>query len=120
MKEAAVVHDEARAGGRAGEASPQVAAAFAACALSLWVECVLRIWFSQGGDAVLRLWAPRAGDIAGMWLAVSVAGLAAYFALAAAWRGRAAVGTLRLWTIVLVLSAIAAPLLGEWGQAIGI
>jgi len=107
-------------GTRAAGASPQAAAAFAAATIYMWAEAGIRIWFSQGGDAVLRLWAPRAGDIAGMWLALVVIGLVAYLALAAAWRKRATVGTLAVWTIVLVVSAVVAPLIGEWGQAIGI
>jgi hypothetical protein len=101
-------------------ASPQAAAAFAAGTVYMWAEGILRLWFSKGGDAILRLWGPRAGDIAAMWLAMAVAGLLAYFVLAAAWRKREAVGTVPMWTLVLVVSAIVAPLLGEWGQAIGI
>ncbi len=110
-----------RSSGEGGmDASPKVAAAFAAGTVYMWAECILRIWFSKGGDAVLRLWPQRAGDIAGMWLAMIVIGLVAYFALAAAWRKRSSVGTIPIWTIVLIVSAIVAPLLGEWGQAIGI
>ena len=101
-------------------ASPQAAAAFAAATIAMWAECVMRIWFSKGGDAVLRLWAARAGDIAAMAVALLAIALVAYFALAAAWGKRTAVGTIPAWTVVLVLSAIVAPLLGEWGQAIGI
>ena len=103
-----------------GAASPQAAAACAAATLSLWAEAVLRIWFAHGGDAHLRLWSQRAGDIAALWLAITVLGVAAYFVLAAAWRRRPAVGTLTAWTIVLMISAILAPCVGEWGQALGI
>ena len=101
-------------------ASPKAAAAFAACTIYLWAEAIIRIWFSKGGDAQLRLWTERAGDIAGMWLAMVVIGLVAYFVLAAVWRKRPAVGTLPVWTIVLIVSAIIAPLIGEWGQSLGI
>jgi len=101
-------------------ASPKAAAAFAAATIYMWLECILRLWFSKGGDAYLRLWGQRAGDIAAMWLAMIVVGLAAYFVFAAVWSKRAAVGTVRAWTVLLVVSAIVAPLLGEWGQAIGI
>ena len=75
---------------------------------------------SKGGDAHLRLWTQRAGDIAGMWLAMVVIGLVAYFVLAAVWRKRTSVGTIPVWTIVLIVSAIIAPLVGEWGQSVGI
>jgi hypothetical protein len=36
------------------------------------------------------------------------------------WRGRDHVGTLLMWTIVLIVSAIAAPLIGEYGTPFGI
>jgi len=105
----------------AGARAPSsVAAAYAATIVFLWSEAVIRIWFSKGGDAVLRLWAARAGDIAAMWLAMSVIGLAAWAAFAFAWRGRASVGTRAAWTVALVVSALLAPMIGEWGQAIGI
>jgi len=101
-------------------ATPKAAAAFGATIVYIWAECFLRLWFAKGGDAVLRLWARRAGDIAGMWLAMIVVGVAAYAILAAAWKRRAAVGSLRFWTILLVASALLAPLIGEWGQTLGI
>ena len=101
-------------------ASPRAAAAFAAATIYMWAEGIIRLWFAQGGDAHLRLWSARAGDIAGMWLAMVVIGLVAFFVLAGAWRKRSSVGTIPLWTIVLILSAIIAPLIGEWGQTIGI
>ena len=101
-------------------ASPKAAAAFAAATIYMWAEAIIRIWFAKGGDAHLRLWTQRAGDIAGMWLAMIVIGLLAYFVLAAVWRKRIAVGTIPVWTIVLIVSAIIAPLIGEWGQALGI
>ena len=106
--------------GSGNGASPGVAAAFAAATIYMWAEGVIRIWFSKGGDAQLRLWGPRAGDIAGMWLAMVIIALAAFFVLAAMWRKRTEVGSIRLWTIVLIVSAIVAPMLGEWGQSIGI
>lgn len=108
----------AAAGGKG--ASPQAAAAFAAATIAMWTECALRLWFAHGGDAVLRLWSARAGDIAAFWLAISLAAVLAYAALALLWRGRATVGTIPAWTCVLTASAVVAPLLGEWGQALGI
>ena len=111
---------ELTAGEGARGASPKAAAAFAACTIYLWAEAAIRIWFSKGGDAHLRLWSRRAGDIAGMWLAMIVVGLVAYFVLAAVWRKRAAVWTILAWTIVVAVSAIVAPLIGEWGQSLGI
>ena len=101
-------------------ASPKAAAAFAAATIYMWAEAIIRIWFSKGGDAHLRLWTQRAGDIAGMWLAMIVIGLVAYSVLATVWRKRAAVGSIPVWTIVLIVSAIIAPVIGEWGQALGI
>lgn len=121
MKGDAVSTPSHRSPNRGGNgAAPQVAAAFAAGTIYMWAEGIIRIWFSKGGDAQLRLWGARAGDIAGMWLAMIVIALIAYFVLAAAWRKRASVGTVTGWTIVLIVSAIIAPILGEWGQSIGI
>jgi hypothetical protein len=120
MKEETVSNETNRSSEGGMGASPKVAAAFAACTIYMWAEGIIRIWFSKGGDAVLRLWPQRAGDIAAMWLAMVVIGLVAYFVLAAAWSKRSSVGTIPVWTIVLVVSAIVAPSLGEWGQAIGI
>ena len=40
--------------------------------------------------------------------------------VAAVWRKRAAVWTILPWTIVVAVSAIVAPLIGEWGQSLGI
>jgi len=121
MKEGAVSReiDRSSNGGDKG-ASPKAAAAFAAGTIYMWAEAIIRIWFSKGGDLHLRLWTQRAGDIAGMWLAMIVIGLLAYFVLAAVWRKRTAVGTIPVWTIVLIVSAIIAPLIGEWGQSLGI
>jgi len=101
-------------------ASPKAAAAFAAGTIYMWAEGIIRLWFSRGGDAHLRMWSQRAGDIAGMWAAMVVIALVTYFVLAAAWRTRGSVGTIPRWTALLVVSAILAPLIGEWGQTIGI
>jgi hypothetical protein len=121
MKEETVSNEITRSSVEGGMgASPKVAAAFAACTIFMWAEGIIRVWFSKGGDAVLRLWPQRAGDIAGMWLALIIIGLVAYFVLAAVWGKRKSVGTIPMWTTVLVISTIVAPLLGEWGQAIGI
>ena len=111
--EASVTQDEKAA-------SPKAAAAFAAVTAYVWAEAIIRIWFSKGGDAHLRLWSQRAGDIAGMWLGMTVIGLVAYFVLYAVWRKKPSVGTIPAWTMVLVISTIIAPFIGEWGQGVGI
>jgi hypothetical protein len=121
MKAIAMNTDKERPSSEGGKgASPKAAAAFAAGTIYMWAEGIIRLWFSKGGDAQLRLWSQRAGDIGAMWLAMTVIGLVAYFALASAWRKRSAVGSIPMWTIVLIVSAIVAPLLGVWGQSIGI
>ena len=106
-----------------GAASPSVAAAFAAGVVYVWGEAIFRLIFTFFPDvpAAYTLWSGRAGDIAAMWLTISVVALLVFALLSRlVWHGRDHVGTLRTWTIVLIVSAIAAPLIGEYGTPFGI
>ncbi len=56
-----------------------------------------------------------------MWLTISVVALLVFVVLSRiVFRGRSQVGTLKLWTIALIVSAIVVPLIGEIGTPIGI
>lgn len=103
-----------------GLASPFAAAAFAAGLVYVWGEAAFRLAFtySPAFDARWVLWNGRVGDIAAMWLTISVLAAVTFLALRFVWRGRSHVGPIMLWTIVLILSAIAAPLIGEIGTPI--
>jgi hypothetical protein len=104
-------------------ASPLVAAAFAAGIVYLWLETGFRLAFtySPNFDAFWVLWNGRVGDIAAMWLTISGVSLVVFFVLGFwVFRGRSRVGTIPWWTVALIISAIAAPLIGEIGTPIGV
>ena len=104
-------------------ATPLVAAAYAAGIVYMWGEAAFRIAFTNSPDfnAKWVLWNGRVGDIAAMWLTISVVSLALFFGLGYwLFKGRSHVGTIKLWTIALIVSVIVAPFIGEIGQAVGI
>ena len=102
-------------------AYPAAAATFAAGIVYLWAEAAFRLLFTYfpGFDARWVLWNGRVGDIAAMWLTISGVSVAAGVVLYLLWRGRDRVGTFAAWMIVLVGSAIAAPMIGEIGNTAG-
>lgn len=107
-----------------GAAGPYAAAAFAAGSVYMWAEAVIRLIFTWVPDvpASYNLWPGiadgRVGDIAAMWLTMGVlAGLVFVVLGRFAWRGRQSVGTYRFWLLLLVVSAIVAPIVGEYGTA---
>ena len=106
-----------------GPASPTVGAAFAAGVVYIWGEALFRLVFTFFPDvpATYSLWSGRAGDIAAMWLTISVVAVLVFLVLGRfVWRTRDHVGTIRMWTIVLIVSAFVAPLIGEFGTPFGI
>lgn len=108
---------------RVSAAAPvQVAAAFAAGIIYMWLEAVFRLLFTYTSLAnTYVLWNGRVGDIAAMWVTISAVALGAFFVLRyGIFRGRTQVGTIPVWTILLIVSVIAAPLVGEIGTAVGI
>ena len=84
----------------------------------MWAEMVFRYAFTHSpsfNSDYYILWNGRPGDVASMWLTILLIQAIVFFVLAWLWRGRERVGSLRVWTIVLIVSAIAAPMLGELG-----
>ena len=65
------------------------------------------------------LWDGRAGDIAAMWLTISVLAAAVGGGLYLLWRGKERIGAIVDWTVVLIGSAVAAPMIGEIGTPVG-
>jgi hypothetical protein len=103
--------------------SPVVAAAFLAGVVYMWGEAVFRLAFTFNAnfDAFWVLWQGRVGDIAAMWLTISGVALVVFFVFGYLFfRGRQALGSITFWTILLIASAIIAPLIGEIGTPIGI
>ena len=107
----------ARADSNAEGANPLVASAFIAGIVYVWTQAILRLLGTFNAlPASFTLWQDRAGDIAAMWLTMAVlAGLVFVVLGRFVWRGRTSVGTYRLWLILLVVSAIVAPIVGEYG-----
>ncbi len=104
-------------------AAPLVAAGFLAGIVYMWVEALFRLLFTNNAnfDAVYVLWQARVGDIAAMWLTMWGVSLVVFFFFGFLFfRGRARVGSIWFWTILLIISAIVAPLIGEIGTPIGI
>ncbi len=104
-------------------AAPLVAAGFLAGIVYMWVEALFRLLFTNNAnfDAVYVLWQARVGDIAAMWLTMWGVSLVVFFVFGFLFfRGRARVGSIWFWTILLIISAIVAPLIGEIGTPIGI
>ena len=104
-------------------ASGFAAAAFIAGIAYMWIEAAIRLIFTHYPQTSVDyvLWNGRVGDIAAMWL--TMGGVSALIFLALAFgplRGREHVGTIRLWTGLLLVSALAAPLIGEIGTPTGI
>lgn len=110
-----------------GAAGPYAAAAFAAGIVYMWAEAVIRLVFTWVPDVptTFNLWPGlndgRVGDIAAMWLTMGVLAAGVFLVLGRlVWRGRVSVGTYRVWTILFIVSAIAAPIIGEIGTPISI
>ena len=113
---------ESRAQASVG-ATPLAAAGFLAGIVYMWVEALFRLLFTYNAnfDAAYVLWQARVGDIAAMWLTMGGVAVLVFFVFGfLVFRGRARVGSIWFWTILLLISAIVAPLIGEIGTPIGI
>jgi hypothetical protein len=106
--------------------TPLVAAAYIGSLTGIWAEALFRLvftWFPNVPNSY-NLWpntaGGRDGDIAAMWVSMLVLVALAFLGARYLLRGRTSVGLLRTWTIILIVSAIVAPLIGEIGTPIGI
>ncbi len=107
--------------GSSAGATPLVAAAYVGVIAYLWTEAIVRYLATNTAYlANLVLWNARDGDIAAMWLTMAVVAFVVFLLAFVVLRRRTSVGTLPLWTLVLVVSAVIAPLIGEIGTPIGI
>lgn len=107
-------------------ATAHVAAAFVGTLVYFWAETALRLIFTYYPTvpATYDLWSGyeggRAGDVAAMLVTMTGAGLIAYLLARFLFRGRQGVGSVGAWTLILIVTAIAAPVIGEIGTPIGI
>lgn len=102
-------------------ASPFAAATFAAVIFYVWLEALWRLLFTYypSFDAKWVLWNGRVGDIAAMWVTITILAILIGFTLYLIWRKKKYVGFIAEWTVVLISSAIAAPMIGEIGNTFG-
>ena len=102
-------------------ASPVAAAVFAAGIAYAWLEALWRLLFTYNPDFSAKwvLWNGRVGDIAAMWLTISVLAALVGVGLYWLWRNKDHIGSLADWTVLLIGSAIAAPMIGEIGTPAG-
>jgi len=105
---------------RKGSAPPKAAAGYAAGVAYLWGEAVLRyLWTNTWlGNVYLYPW--RTGDVSAIWLFSVIISLAGFVLVYALFRKKERVGSITLWTVLLVVSAVIAPLVGEIGTPLGI
>ncbi len=106
--------------------TPLVAAAYVGSLTGIWAEALFRLvftWFPNVPNSY-NLWpntaGGRDGDIAAMWVSMLVLVGLSFLLARYLFRSRTSVGLLRTWTIILIVSVIIAPLIGEIGTPIGI
>ena len=110
---------------RRGGAPPVAAAGYAFGVFYLWGEALWRyLWTNVTiGNTVfgnVYLYNARTGDVSAIWLLSVVAGFIGLFLFYFAFRKRDRVGSIALWTAILVVSAIIAPMIGELGTPFGV
>lgn len=105
---------------RKGGAPPKAAAGYAAGVFYLWGEAVLRYLWTNTSLGNWYLYPFRTGDVSAIWLFSAVIGLFGFVLFYFAFRKRERVGSITIWTAILVGSAIIAPLIGEIGTPFGV
>ena len=102
-------------------ASPVVAATYAAGIAYMWGEAAIRFLATNTAlGGWYFLYPMRTGDVAAIWLTGIIASLVVFVVAYALFKGKTRVGSLWVWTAILVISTIIAPLIGEIGTPIGI
>jgi hypothetical protein len=105
---------------RKGGAPAKIAAGYAAGIAYLWGEGVLRYLWTNTSLGSFYLYPQRTGDVAAIWLFSVVISLLGFVLVYALFRKRERVGSITLWTAILLISAIIAPIIGEIGTPFGI
>ncbi len=106
---------------RKGGTGPKVAAAYAAGIAYLWTEALVRYLTTNTSlGASYLLYPQRTGDVVAIWVTSVVVSLLAFLTVWGVFRGRSRLGSIYVWTAILVVSTIIAPLVGEIGTPFGI
>lgn len=102
--------------------SSKAIAALIAGTIYMWLEAIFRLlgtWTTFA--SVYRLWQPRDGFIAAMFLTISIISIVIYLILAyAVMKKPKSIKSFTLWVIILTVSVVVAPLIGEIGTPVGI
>ena len=96
------------------------AAIYAAGVAYMWGEGVLRYLWTNTSLGNVYLYNYRTGDVSAIWLLSVVVSLAGFIGTWAFSRKRERLGSITLWTVLLVVSAIIAPIIGELGTPFGV
>jgi hypothetical protein len=105
---------------RSGGAPPKAAAGYAGGVAYMWGEAVLRYLWTNTSLGNWFLYPQRTGDVSAIWLFSVVISLTGFVLFYGLFRKRQRVGTIKIWTILLVASAIIAPFVGEIGTSLGV
>ncbi len=105
---------------RRGGAGPKAAAAYAAGIAYMWTEALVRYLATNTSYFPYMVYSERTGDVVAIWLTSVIVSLLAFFAVWTASRSKNRVGSIAVWTAILVVSTIIAPLIGELGTPYGI
>ena len=102
--------------------NPKAIAALIAGTVYMWLEAIFRLlgtWTTFASH--YRLWQPRDGFISAMFLTISIVSIVVYLVLAyGVIKKPRSTSSFTLWVIILTISVIIAPLIGEIGTAVGI
>jgi FtsH-binding integral membrane protein len=105
----------------AGGAPPAAAAAYVFGIAYLWTEAILRYLMTNTSLGTwFMLYSTRTGDVVAIAVTEGVVGILVAALAYVLMRKRARVGSITIWTAVLIVSAIIAPLIGEIGTPFGI
>jgi hypothetical protein len=86
-------------------AGPTVAAFMAGATAFMWTEAIVRYLVTRVSLLNWYLIFPeRVGDVVAIWLIAVIAGLVVFAVARMLFRGRQRVGSLRMWTALLVIS----------------
>jgi hypothetical protein len=105
---------------RKGGAPPKVAAGYAAGVAYMWGEGILRYLWTNTSLGSFYLYGFRTGDVSAIWVFSVLVSLAGFILVYGLFRKRDRVGSITLWTALLVVSAIIAPIIGEIGTPFGV
>ena len=88
-------------------ASPAVASVMAGIAAVMWTEAIIRYVAANNSLLYWNLILPeKTSDVVAIWLAAIVVGVVVFAACSVLFRKRRRVGSVKLWTAILLVSAI--------------